>query len=179
LIVEPCPDSIAKKQRIMKEEVSKLNFYSHVLMLITSLHHIYGAIVYETPWRLHVLLLSLPVVILTTTIHWLVKKKAVAVKWRSHLYVINGLIILVFSIILIGAYEGVYNHAIKNIAFFSGVDGSILAKMFPSPKYVLPNNLLFEFTGVMQAILFVPLVRRFITFSKVIIKKVRHAGYNL
>ncbi|WP_276369785.1 hypothetical protein [Chryseolinea sp. H1M3-3] len=161
----------------MQEEVSKLNFYSNVLMLITSLHHVYGAMVYETPWRLHVLLLSIPVVILTTTIHWLVKNRAG--KWKNHLSVINGLIILVFSIILIGAYEGVYNHAIKNIVFFSGIDDGILAKMFPSPKYVLPNNLLFESTGVMQAILFVPLVRNFITFSKVIIKKVRDGGYNL
>jgi len=75
-------------------------------------------------------------------------------------------IILIFSIILIGGYEGVYNHALKNVFFFSGASETILDKMFPPSMYVMPNNFLFELTGVMQAAIFVPLLIQMARLSK-------------
>lgn len=58
-----------------------------------------------------------------------------------------------------------YNHALKNVFFFSGVRETLLNQLFPSPKYVMPNDFIFEFTGVMQAAIFAPTALRFARFS--------------
>ena len=152
----------------MKEEVAKMNLYSNALMVLTTIHHIYGAIIYDTPWRLHVLLLSIPVIIVTLILSWFLKADR---KWNRLLYAANVLIVLIFSVILIGSYEGVYNHVFKNIAYFSGTSKSVLDQLFDPSKYVLPNDFVFEFTGIMQGIVFVPLTMRFLTVSKIFRKK--------
>jgi hypothetical protein len=145
---------------MMKEEVVKVNFYSNVLMILTSIHHIYGAVHYDTPWRLHVLLLSIPMIIFSViTSRFLVQEN---VNWKKLLAGFYAAIILIFSIILIGGYEGVYNHALKNVLFFSGMSEANLNEMFPPPKYVMPNDFLFESTGVAQATIWVPLLLAFL-----------------
>lgn len=145
---------------MMKAEVVKVNLYSNVLMILTSIHHIYGAVHYATPWRLHVLLLSIPMIIFSViTTRFLVQEN---VNWKKLLTWFYATIILIFSIILIGGYEGVYNHALKNVLFFSGTGEATLNEMFPPPKYVMPNDFLVEFTGVAQAIIWVPLLLAFL-----------------
>ncbi len=57
------------------------------------------------------------------------------------------------SIWFIGLYEGVYNHLFKNLLFFAGVNGQTMASLFPPPMYEMPNDFLFELTGVLQALL--------------------------
>jgi hypothetical protein len=148
----------------MKEEVAKSSLYSNALMIITSIHHVYGAVVYHTPWRLHILMVSIPVIIFTLVgSHFLTKREFLG---KNLLLVLYWSIILIFSIILIGGYEGVYNHALKNVFFFSGASETILDKMFPPSMYVMPNNFLFELTGVMQAAIFVPLLIQMARLSK-------------
>jgi hypothetical protein len=61
---------------------------------------------------------------------------------------------------------------LKNVFFFSGVDETLLNQMFPPPKYVMPNDFIFEFTGVMQAAIFAPTALRLAKFSGKI-KKMR------
>ena len=140
----------------MKEEVAKVSRYSNALMIVTSIHHVYGAVVYDTPWRLHILMVSIPVIIFTVAgSNFLIKRE---VPGKNLLLLLYWSIILIFSVILIGGYEGVYNHALKNVFFFSGASEPVLDKMFPSSMYVMPNNFLFELTGVMQAVILVPLL---------------------
>jgi hypothetical protein len=52
--------------------------------------------------------------------------------------------------LLIGIVEGGYNHFLKNVLFFSGVKLDVLTKMFPPPEYEMPDNFIFEFTGILQ-----------------------------
>ena len=70
---QPFGDNIASKKNngTMKEEVARVNTFSNALMIVTSIHHIYGAIVYDTPWRLHVLFVSIPVIFLSIMTRWM------------------------------------------------------------------------------------------------------------
>jgi hypothetical protein len=61
------------------------------------------------------------------------------------------------SFALIGMFEGVYNHLLKDVLFFSGIEMETLLALFPPPTYEMPNNFFFEFTGVLQAVLVIPI----------------------
>jgi hypothetical protein len=47
-------------------------------------------------------------------------------------------------------FECVYSHLLKNVLFFGGASQEFLEQLFPVPTYHLPDNLLFELTGVAQ-----------------------------
>jgi hypothetical protein len=136
----------------------KIRFYSNLLMILTSIHHIYGAIVYDTPWRLHILFFSLPVL----AFNWITAGKKLT---RPLLYTFL-LVNLIVTTCLIGLFEGVYNHLLKDILFYAGTDSDTMAKLFPPPTYVMPNNFFFEFTGVLQALSAILLVYHFIKVTR-------------
>ena len=137
-------------------QVSKMAWHSIALMSLTSIHHVYGAIIYSTPWRLHILMLSIPVTALTLLLKlYFFKKKG------KYIWVFKSaflFITLVPSIGMIGVYEGLYNHVLKNILFFSGASQETLQSMFPAPMYEMPNDFIFEVTGVMQGLIVVPMI---------------------
>jgi hypothetical protein len=137
-------------------QVTKIAWYSIVLMILTSIHHVYGAIIYSTPWRLHVLIISIPVIALTLLLRWLLFKNESKYRWFLTGFFI--LITLVPSIGMIGIFEGLYNHVLKNIFFFSGASQNTLQSMFPAPKYEMPNDFIFELTGVLQGFIVVPMI---------------------
>lgn len=154
---------------MFKDRLKQLSLYSHTLMLLTSIHHVYGAYIYNTHWRLHVLIFSIPAITITAVLtKYLLKKAKPFSNFGFWLY---WLIILVLSILLIGTYEGIYNHFIKDILFFVGVDKNILLILFPPPKYEMPNDFLFEFTGLLQAVIAVVLWRSFILLTVHILQK--------
>ena len=140
------------KIQTMKQKVA---LYGISLMIMTSLHHAYGAWLYGTPWRLQILAFSLPVIIL----NWIYVKQT---RYSKALYYLFCTANLVLSIWFIGLYEGVYNHLFKNLLFFAGVNGQTMASLFPPPMYEMPNDFLFELTGVLQAFIVVPLGYYFI-----------------
>lgn len=137
-------------------QVSKMAWHSIALMSLTSIHHVYGAIIYSTPWRLHILMLSIPVTALTLLLKLYFFKKKGKYRWvfKSAFLFIT----LVPSIGMIGVYEGLYNHVLKNILFFSGASQETLQSMFPAPMYEMPNDFIFEVTGVMQGLIVVPMI---------------------
>jgi len=143
---------------ILNHELRKVTLFSVILMGLTSVHHLYGAIVYHTSWRLHVLFFSIPVIVITLLLHRPLSR-AVARSWVFRLY---WIITLLASIILIGIFEGLYNHVLKNILFFSGFPQSGMDKLYPHGAYEMPDNLLFEITGIMQGIIVIPLVIYFV-----------------
>jgi hypothetical protein len=138
------------------QQVTKLATYSHVLMVLTIVHHAYGAAIYNTPWRLHVLFISIPVLLLTFLLHKTIRRthgnRQVLVRW---LFVF---ITLIPSMGMIGVFEGLYNHLLKNILFFGGAGGITLQQMFPAPTYEMPNDLIFEVTGILQGLLVIPML---------------------
>ena len=141
---------------------------SHILMLFTSVHHVYGAVIYNTPWRLHVLFLSIPVISVTALLTYFIKKKDNLKS--SLLFWLHWSIIFTGSIALIGIVEGVYNHFFKDLLFYAGVDRITLLKLFPPPTYEMPNDLFFELTGVLQAVVAVFLINQFVRLTFLVFK---------
>ena len=139
-----------------QNQVSKIAWYSVALMSLTSIHHIYGAMIYSTPWRLHVLLLSIPVIALSLLLKSVLLKEES--KYKGPLKSVFLFITLVPSIGMIGIFEGLYNHVLKNIFFFMGASQETLQSMFPAPTYEMPNDLIFEITGVAQGLMVVPMI---------------------
>lgn len=146
------PDLLNKEQR-------KVTLFSVILMCLTSVHHLYGAIAYHTSWRLHVLFFSIPVLVVTL----LLNRAASRPPWVFWLY---WIITLLASIILIGIFEGLYNHVLKNILFFSDFPKSSMKKLYPQGAYEMPDNFFFEISGIMQGIIAIPLIIYFIRLTQ-------------
>jgi hypothetical protein len=130
--------------------LKKFIFYCNALMLLTSIHHVFGAYQYISPWRFHVLAFSIPVILLNVL--W---RKKLLHNWIAFYLMMTVNFIVTLS--LIGFYEGVYNHLVKVVLYFSGTSAEIMTNLFPPPKYVMPDNFIFEFTGVLQAFLCIPI----------------------
>lgn len=146
----------------------KVNLYSNLLMGLTSVHHLYGAVIYNTPWRAHVLFISIPVIIITVILTRRIQRTKNGL--QKFLFWIYWVIILCVSVLLIGVFEGLYNHVLKNILFFSGLSDAMLYKLFPPGMYKMPNNFFFETTGVLQGAIAVFLIVSFISLTRGILK---------
>lgn len=53
-------------------------------------------------------------------------------------------------VIGIGFFEGGYNHLLKDALYFAGASSPLMTLLFLPPAYELPNNVLFEASGIAQ-----------------------------
>ena len=123
-----------------------------IVYLLTSFHHYYGAIVYNTPWRKDVVFNGGAVMLVAILCLFLFRyfnKKAFLLAYLL-------LTFLVFSI-GIGIFEGAYNHLLKDLLYFSGTKLATWRMLYPAPAYEVPNNVIFESSGIAQ--FFVALVQ--------------------
>lgn len=118
------------------------------LLALTSVHHVYGAIVFDTPWRLHILYAAVPAGILIAALLYFAERRSRESSIRM-LRIVAAAIILIFPVAAIGLYEGGYNHLFKNGVYFLAGEERALA-MFPPPTYEMPGDFFFEMTGIMQ-----------------------------
>jgi peroxiredoxin len=118
------------------------------VLVLTSIHHAYGAHRYATPWRLHVLLLAIPAIFVIQGARRRLLRPGtdLAARW---IFVLTTLVVPVLGI---GAFEGFYNHLVKDLLFFLGARASVMTRLFPPPTYEMPNDVFFEVTGVAQAL---------------------------
>jgi len=117
-----------------------------LILLLTSIHHAWGAAIYETPWRLHIVFISVPVAIVIAVLLYVSgngRAWSTAARWMAILVIVG------FPIALIGFWEGGFNHLVKNIVFFAHGEAAARA-IFPSSIVEMPNDVVFEVTGVMQ-----------------------------
>lgn len=132
------------------KNLKRLIFWSAATIVMTVIHHFYGAIVYDEPFRMHVAVFAIPVfVILISSYVAYLKAEDTGLRKFSLLLLLGTS--LLFSVVAIGLYEGGFNHAVKNILYFGGVSVATLDRIYPS-IYELPNDILFETTGVMQLV---------------------------
>jgi hypothetical protein len=117
-------------------------------LVLTSIHHVYGAYAYNTPWRLQVAVFSLFVGLLMAALAFTAHRHRGERIGRLAFW-LNMAIILIVPAIVIGVIEGGYNHLVKNIVFFVG-DPALFNRMFPGSTYEAPSNWFFEITGVAQ-----------------------------
>jgi hypothetical protein len=127
--------------------LKKLLLYLVLTLTLTIIHHVYGAYIYKDSFRLHVVFAALPIlVVLLLSYRTMLRSHSSVVRMISlGLFISSGAL----SAIGIGLYEGGYNHLVKNILYFTGTPVEILNRLYPS-IYELPNNFLFEFSGILQ-----------------------------
>lgn len=119
------------------------------IMVLTLIHHAYGAIIYEAPFRLHVAFFAIPVILILLLTYRIYRKRSSAVSGKIAFWIFMGVTILA-SISMIGLFEGGYNHLVKNLLFFGGTPQATLNQLFPPPTYEMPNDFWFEATGILQ-----------------------------
>jgi hypothetical protein len=120
-----------------------------VVLLLTSVHHAYGAYVYATLWRLHVVIVAgLTALALRGAAH--VVRHRPAGLARTIATVAFCLVDLIIPVAGIGFFEGGYNHLLKNALYFGGASPQVMTRLFPPPAYELPGDWFFEGTGILQ-----------------------------
>lgn len=126
-------------------------FRALAVLAATSVHHVYGAIRYDTPWRLHAPVIGavLALVLFGAFRLGQAGRDGVGRPTARWLFVaVNGL----FFVLLIGAYEGLYNHVLKVALHLAGTPVPWMRVLFPAPMYELPNDWFFEVTGMLQVV---------------------------
>ncbi len=126
-------------------------WWAFTVLMLTSIHHVYGAIRYATPWRMNVMMVSVvTIAILFGTRHVAWQHKGWAVS-RPAFWIFAGTA-LILPVLGIGLFEGGYNHLVKDALFMSGASPDLMRRFFPPPAYELPNDAFFEATGVLQVV---------------------------
>ncbi|MDR6226003.1 hypothetical protein [Desmospora profundinema] len=131
------------------KHVNRVALYSVLLMILTAVHHYYASIIYQSPWRLHVVQVSV-VVIIYTLVTLIVLRKWPNTLFAKILLSIFFVVTFVVSVAWIGLFEGGYNHVVKNIVYLIGVPESVTSAMFPPSIYHAPHDLFYEGSGVAQ-----------------------------
>ena len=129
--------------------IDKAMLSSSAVLVLTILHHLYGAILYSTLWRAHVVFFVGPVLLLLGAV-WLINRSSKGGIARTLSKWIFVLASATVAVGLIGLFEGGYNHALKNVFYFGGASAETLSFLFPPPTYEMPDDALFEITGVAQ-----------------------------
>jgi hypothetical protein len=121
-------------------------------LLLTSVHHVYGAYVYGTPWRAHVAYVSVVAAAVLAGSFVVLRRRAGTVAGAIALSILT-VVTLAIPVVGIGLFEGGYNHALKNAVYFAGGSLPTMRRLFPPPAYEIPNDVFFEVTGVLQLFL--------------------------
>lgn len=145
--------------------VQKLFRTSLSIMVLTLIHHAYGAVIYEQSFRLHVAYFTIPVILILILGFRIYQNYPSKISGK----IAFGVFMVTTAIIpvgMIGLYEGGYNHLVKNILYFGSIHQTTLDQLFPPPLYEMPNDFLFEATGIFQFILGVYGVYYLVAFWK-------------
>jgi hypothetical protein len=124
----------------------RLAFIAQVTL--TSLHHVYGGLVYESTFRL-----SMPVI---AVIELLIVLGLLA--WYKVSENRAALALFTLMVVLVGVVQGLfhtlYGHLYKDLLFLAGVPRSAVlhyfAPLLPNDFIYPPNDLIFEITGVLE-----------------------------
>ena len=126
--------------------------FSSAVLLVTIVHHSYGAVRFDTPWRHHVTFVAL----LLGGVLW-----GGLALWRGHGGTILGKfgrglflgVALLGAIGWIGFFEGGYNHALKVLTYKSGAPEALFHRLYPPAIYEPLQDWFFEMTGIAQLVL--------------------------
>ncbi len=114
-------------------------------------HHVYGAVRYATPWRHHAAVVAFWVGLALLTAFLVHRRRRDAPLGRLAGWALL-VVAVAFPVLVVGLFEGLYNHVAKDVLFLSGAPPSLLASLFPPPRYELPDDVLFEVSGVLQVV---------------------------
>jgi len=118
---------------------------------LTAVHHVYGGVRYGTPWRIHGAVVALVLGSLLSGLSSAYQRNP-----GSRLGSVAGwtlaFLAVVLAVLITGLFEGAYNHALKVVLFLAGAPRDLLLLLFPPPAYELPNDAVFEISGVAQVV---------------------------
>jgi hypothetical protein len=135
------PEAVRHARRLLR--------WSLATLAATVFHHVYGALLYRTPWRIHGAVAAVPL----ASVLWLLVAAYVRGNRFKRLAGRTLAAIAVAGLIIaIGLFEGAYNHGVKDVLYLAGLSPEALRRFFPRPRYELPNNLIFEASGLAQVI---------------------------
>jgi hypothetical protein len=131
--------------------LKRVVWYALAALFLTSVHHAYGAYAYATPWRLHVVPFATIAAIAIGGLAAVLRRRGDDVLGAVAFWSLAA-VTLVVPVLLFGAFEGVYNHVVKDVLFAAGSSLETMHRLFPPPTYELPDDLLFEVTGILQVV---------------------------
>lgn len=114
-----------------------------ILAGTTFVHHVYGGIKYYTPKVNRLKIAGLIVIMFGVTVALHIISQHIS--WVSGIY--KGFI-LVWWVGGLGLFEGGYNHLVKVVLWALRIPSAKLQKLFPPDEYVLPNDIIFEASGI-------------------------------
>lgn len=117
------------------------------ILILTVIHHVYGAVIYATPFRYHIAVIVLPVLLVLVLTYGVYLRRPLTLFGKASRWLFIVLTLLV-PVGAIGLFEGGYDHLVKNVLFFGGVPRATLDQLYLA--YEMPNDLWFEVTGVLQ-----------------------------
>jgi hypothetical protein len=154
--IETKPTAIGRSigwsgQRQSYDASAQVAVYSLATLVLTSVHHVYGAHAFATPWRYHAVYIAgaTAAVLLLAFGVYRRRRSGVAGGLAWGLFVLTASAV---PVLLFGVIEGGYNHIVKNVLYFGGASAELLARLFPAPTYEMPSDALFEITGVLQVV---------------------------
>ena len=138
-------------QTVLRDAALSAARYASAVLLITSVHHAYGAYVYDTPWRYHAVFVAgvtTPLIFGALAV-MRSRPSGLLRTLASGLFLLGSLGV---SVLMIGLFEGIYNHVVKNLLYFGGASTGVMMRLFPPPTYEMPNDVFFEITGILQVV---------------------------
>jgi hypothetical protein len=149
--------SVLPQTNAARRAVSYLACAAALETLLTIGHFGYGAHVYDDPARLHVVGPAAGFLLLLGVL-------AALYVWRPRWWTLAPLLleIAVVYVGLFGGYHGLVNHAAKDVLYWTGTSAERLAEIFDSPDFTVPNNVLYELTGLAT-----PVVAGFVAYYAV------------
>ncbi|WP_338426278.1 hypothetical protein [Sphingopyxis kveilinensis] len=114
------------------------------VLVTTAAHHIYGADLFSTPWRLHIVYISIPAAILILGTIPIARADARRLSSRIASWV-YFLVSGGFAVGMIGFYEGGYNHLLPNIQYVLGAETTLREGL-----YQPPDDPIFQLSGIAQ-----------------------------
>ena len=137
------------------------------LWLTTLIHHVYGAYVYDTFWRVIAPIMVFPVILLLT---FLLFDNLIQTR-KYYKKIVFIFVVLLLWIIPIGFIEGGYAHVLKNVLFFGNASSEMLHQLFPpefgkTRFFENTNDYFFEISGISQFFVGVYALYFLIKFSK-------------
>jgi hypothetical protein len=135
--------------------ILKQSLWSIAVLILTTVHHLYGAVIYQTPWRGHVAHPAALTIILIAVALFIFSRRPNSFFGRTAFWIAVS-VIVVIPIGFFGLYEGGYNHVLKDVLYFSRTSQSAMDRLFPQPLYEMPDDVFFEITGILTFFVAIP-----------------------
>lgn len=129
---------------------TKLLLASAAILIFTVFHHFYAAAVFDTPWRRHVAIVVIPVLLVMIGLYVLYQWRPMTLVGKASFWLLMLVAVLV-PIAWLGFYHGGYTHLVKLILVLVRVPQAAFERLCPVCE--VPGDLIYEVTGIMEFLL--------------------------